>query len=76
MRADLGIILDPSWELGKDRFCVGQDGEAGTVSFERFDEALRHAIALGAPHRCEEQRQSQGSGGVGCFFGDVGAAVI
>ena len=65
VRVDLAIIFDPIGEHCKD--CVGimQDVEASVIALERFDEALRDAVAFGAADRCEEQGQAESARDVG-----------
>src|SRR4051794_1920795 len=76
VRVDLAIIFDPIGEHCKD--CVGimQDVEASVIALERFDEALRDAVAFGAADRCEEQGQAESARDVGSVLGDVGTSVI
>lgn len=76
MRVNFAIILDPIRQLGKNGLGVGQNADARIIALERLHEAFRHAVAFGAAHGREEERQSQGAGCVRRVFGDVGAAIV
>ena len=56
---DLAIILDPVGQHCKDGVGVREDVQPGVVAFQRFDEALGHAVALRAADRREQQREAE-----------------
>jgi len=73
---DLAVILDPVGKQGENGSGVRQDGDAGIVALQRFNEGFRHTVRLRAADGREQQRQSEGPGGVGGVLGNVGAAVV
>lgn len=59
-----------------DGVSVCQDIQSGIVVFQRFDEALRHAVSFRTAHRREQQFETKGSRHIGDVLCNVGAAVV
>ena len=55
---------------------VGEVHAADVVAFERVDDALGHAVALRASHRCEARLQAKLSSNLLGLGRDVRAAVV
>ena len=72
----LVVILEPSGELAERGERIWQGIDANIVAFEGFDEALRHAIRLGALDWREAGNEIERCGEVARRLGCVGAAIV
>jgi hypothetical protein len=70
----LVVVLEPSGELAERGDRIRQGVDANIVAFEGFDEALRHAVRLGALDRREAGNEIERGGEVSRLLGRVVAA--
>ena len=76
MRVAFVVVFDPFRDQPEGRFCIGQDGAAGIIALECFDEGFRDAVAFWRTHGGEGELQAQRSGRCRRFPSDVGTAII